>query len=1011
MVPLQLSLKNFLSYSEYAPTLDFRGFNIACLSGKNGHGKSALLDALTWALWGKCRAKNKEEIIKRGTREARVELEFELEGNRYRVFRTITRKKASATSASLEFQVFDTRAQTFRPLSQGVKAQGEIEKTLRMDYDSFICSAFILQGRADEFTKKTPSERKDVLSRILGLERYEELAKRARELAQRSKLDGEQVEREITQFESEVSEKDNLIRKLGETKKEEENITNEIQEKEKVYEEVISESESLRSKTETYKRLTRDKEELLRRLSKLKEDLDKLLREITKDKEVISNEKEILKQYSELQKTREEEGVFSEKLLSYTRLMRELDEIKRLIYEEKTKIENELSSLKGRKKEIENRLTQIKGLLDREEKISSGFREFLVAKSLEKELEEKRQITERLKLRESELKSNIQKTFIQIEARIRELEAKAKELSKKAEIEEKLNDQLNKLKAKIKACENLKERCDIIKTKLKETREERRGLIFRVEEIKKREKEEGEKLRIIKAQAHEPHCPLCESPLSDERRESLFKKLERSLLDIEKTLDEEQKRITQLENNEKRMETEIKTAEQEINIIPAIHKELGDIERGLRDSIDASKDLQLTRGELDKLNKTLKEEDFSIELREKLKTLTKEIVDTAYNGEQHEAIKEKLESLRQFHTENERLKEAKTDKSEVENQLRDIEGKTAHLTKNLEDEAFAANYKRQALESQSRITEVGYNEEKHKEFKSILKSLERFAKEKESLDRAKLGLSLREKERENLSLRLNTEREQVEKTEKEMGELKEVIAQSEELEKKRKTVEDEVSELKKTKDEIVQEKSRVNSKLEWIIGLEVKREEAIKQAKKLGYDTAVYQELDKAFGKNGLQALIIESSIPEIDIEANKILSRLTDGAMTLSLDMVKPTQKGGEKETLEVKVGDNYGTRSYETFSGGEAFRIDFALRIAISKFIANRSGAELRTLVIDEGFGTQDKDGLSQFVEAINAIKGDFDKILVITHLDELKDKFPVRIEVTKEIGRGSTFEVMYS
>jgi exonuclease SbcC len=126
---------------------------------------------------------------------------------------------------------------------------------------------------------------------------------------------------------------------------------------------------------------------------------------------------------------------------------------------------------------------------------------------------------------------------------------------------------------------------------------------------------------------------------------------------------------------------------------------------------------------------------------------------------------------------------------------------------------------------------------------------------------------------------------------------------------------------------------------------------------------------------------------------------------------MVKPTQKGGEKETLEIKVGDSSGTRSYETFSGGEAFRIDFALRIAISKFIANRSGAQLRTLIIDEGFGTQDKDGLSQFVEAINSIKNEFDKIIVITHIDELKDKFPARIEVTKEIGRGSTFEVIYS
>ncbi|HEY7536332.1 MAG TPA: SMC family ATPase, partial [Thermodesulfobacteriota bacterium] len=267
MVPLQLSLKNFLSYSEYAPTLDFRGFNIACLSGKNGHGKSALLDALTWVLWGKCRAKNKEEIIKRGAREARVELEFELEGNRYRVLRTIMRKKGFSTSASLDFQVFDTDTGTFRVLSQGVKAQETIEKVLRMDYDSFICSAFILQGRADEFTKKTPAERKDVLARILGLERYEELSKRAREIAQESKLEVIRVEREVADFESEISEKEGLNIKLNETKREEENITSTIREKDKLYEGIIRESEALRSKTETFKKLTVDKENLLRELN------------------------------------------------------------------------------------------------------------------------------------------------------------------------------------------------------------------------------------------------------------------------------------------------------------------------------------------------------------------------------------------------------------------------------------------------------------------------------------------------------------------------------------------------------------------------------------------------------------------------------------------------------------------------------------------------------------------------------------------------------------------------
>jgi len=94
--------------------------------------------------------------------------------------------------------------------------------------------------------------------------------------------------------------------------------------------------------------------------------------------------------------------------------------------------------------------------------------------------------------------------------------------------------------------------------------------------------------------------------------------------------------------------------------------------------------------------------------------------------------------------------------------------------------------------------------------------------------------------------------------------------------------------------------------------------------------------------------------------------------------------------------------------FSGGEAFRVNFAIRLALSEMLAQRTGARLQTLVIDEGFGSQDAQGIQRLIEAINTVKGDFAKILIITHLDELKDAFPNRIEVEKG-ERGSAVRVI--
>ena len=181
------------------------------------------------------------------------------------------------------------------------------------------------------------------------------------------------------------------------------------------------------------------------------------------------------------------------------------------------------------------------------------------------------------------------------------------------------------------------------------------------------------------------------------------------------------------------------------------------------------------------------------------------------------------------------------------------------------------------------------------------------------------------------------------------------------------------------------------------------------QKEKMNFD-----ELSLAFGKKGIQAMIIETAIPEIEIEANKLLKRLTSGRMTIRFETQKETKtklESGEKgiiETLDIIISDEMGERPYENYSGGEQFRVNVAIRLALSKLLTRRAGARLQFLVIDEGFGTQDVEGRTKIVEVLDTIKNDFEKILVITHLEELKEEFPVRIEVSKG-SSGSSFEVV--
>jgi len=178
------------------------------------------------------------------------------------------------------------------------------------------------------------------------------------------------------------------------------------------------------------------------------------------------------------------------------------------------------------------------------------------------------------------------------------------------------------------------------------------------------------------------------------------------------------------------------------------------------------------------------------------------------------------------------------------------------------------------------------------------------------------------------------------------------------------------------------------------------------ERQKLLYLAGQYKQVERACGKDGVPAMLIEEALPQIEARANELLARLSAGEMSvrfLTQREYKDKQRTDQKDTLDLLIADGAGARDYEMYSGGEAFRVNFAIRLALSDVLAQRAGARLQTLFIDEGFGSQDDQGRQRLLEAIDLIRPDFAKILVITHIDELKAHFPTRLEVEKT-ARGS-------
>ena len=208
MVPLTLTLKNFLCYRGDIPTLDFRGIHLACLSGQNGHGKSALLDAITWSLWGKARARD-DALIYYGADEMWVELEFKAREDRYRVSRRRTRPNGRGRSGSSDLQLQIAKGDEYTPVTRNSlrETEAEVQRIIGMDYDTFINSAFLLQGRADEFTNRTPGQRKEVLGKLIGLGEYDVLQDRAKERSRERGAEASQAEGRLQHIQQQLARK------------------------------------------------------------------------------------------------------------------------------------------------------------------------------------------------------------------------------------------------------------------------------------------------------------------------------------------------------------------------------------------------------------------------------------------------------------------------------------------------------------------------------------------------------------------------------------------------------------------------------------------------------------------------------------------------------------------------------------------------------------------------------------------------------------------------------------
>lgn len=890
MIPLTLKVQNFLSYGPTIQTIDFKAYKLICLSGKNGHGKSALLDAITWAIWGQARktsntAKADQGVLRLGQVEMMCSIDFICNQQTYRIRRVFSTKYGKP-SAHVDFGTLNPETDSFIPLTEKTirKTQEVINQTLGIDYESFINSSFLRQGQANEFSKKTPKDRKEVLAAILGLTKYEKARKLATEEAKQRSSESEYAKKLALHIAQECDAIPSLevraatiTTTLTEVQLHQTSLERLVQELTTRKEQISQQQQQVAAVAKDCIRLEEDLMQMRTRWNDLVKQWKQTHAELLKlpaDHTIADQKKNVLQRVTAI---KDQLATYTEHRTSYTACLEtEQQTIQAITATHTAQVHKETITIERLKYTVTTHRMQEKKLL--------------------------------------ETKSILEKELAELEAGI------------------------NTLKTQVPAHFLITDTAEL------QTKFERYKLFYQrwidAGNIANNElKHVADKKKLLHDNEN-PSCPLCEQNVSQARKRFLIKNLQES-----------DGFYVHRFNKLKRLITWIKA------IITEQHGVL-----------EASK----------KIDALLQEQ---AKKKSALETLEQELV----------AIHKQIETALEEHKSGEQkileLQHALAAMIASDPTYQQLQVTKNNFKKILQDEAGI-------LQEQEKLTAALQELQRQESMLLVATKERRLQRERRTMIHD-LAVTLRERKR-TLS--------EHQKTAAQAKDYQQVL---QEVTGQEQTQRHALTQVITQRQTLLQEQGACAHALEKLTAQRQQQKKYEIQAEELLQEAHEYSAVAHAFSKDGIQALLIEDALPEIENEANNILSKLTDNQTHIFIESLRDLKKGGTKETLDINISDSNGIRPYEMFSGGEAFRIDFALRIAISKLLARRAGTSLQTLIIDEGFGSQDEDGLNRIMDVIYKIQDDFEKIIIVSHLAGMKDQFPVHFVIEKT-GQGSTVHI---
>jgi len=180
-----------------------------------------------------------------------------------------------------------------------------------------------------------------------------------------------------------------------------------------------------------------------------------------------------------------------------------------------------------------------------------------------------------------------------------------------------------------------------------------------------------------------------------------------------------------------------------------------------------------------------------------------------------------------------------------------------------------------------------------------------------------------------------------------------------------------------------------------------KKENLLKEFSKLQKRAENLKIMTNLFKGAGFVQYVSSIYLRQLCDQANIRFHRMTRNQLSLQLN---------ENNDFEIIDYLNEGrSRSVKTLSGGQAFQVSLSLALALAESVQTNARADKNFFFIDEGFGTQDLESVNVVFETLTSLQKENRIVGIISHVEELKEKIPVSLNIRKDEERGSLIEVM--